>query len=83
MKRYQLYQGALREHDEGKWADYAEAADEIERLHRFLKERVIPRTNPREDGYHMQRVALEAAHLLREPNWFLGRKAAKAKGDES
>ena len=47
---------------------------EVERLQRFLRERLIDLKTYQGSGggYHLRRVALEADHLLRDPEYFPG-----------
>jgi hypothetical protein len=56
-----------------------EQADKIDRLRRFIFERVCDGNIEKHGGYHGRRVHMEGEKLLREPGWFPG-EIRKAKG---
>ena len=54
----------LRDYDKRQDGDADEAADELERLLRFIRERVADRSRMMGCGYHARRICLEAEQLL-------------------
>ena len=51
---------------------FDDAADEIERLQRFIRERVQDKMVYKQGGYHSRRLFMEAEKLLDDPTYFPG-----------
>jgi hypothetical protein len=56
----------LRDYAECHDGDVDEAADIIERLLKFIRDRVADRATMMKGGYHARRICLEAEKLLRD-----------------